>query len=1037
MKFLIRSIFSFLLFIAIGWPQTTYAQTGTTEGREFYMGFLINGSSNNPFNLTVYISGKKATTGTLTVIGQDYTVPFTITPNSTRTIAIPTSFKPQLAGEKEAIAIRVIANQEVSVYAFNETDDTGDASIVLPIQSLSDNYLIHAYNNDFFQESFTQNQVLLVGTQDTTIYDFTTTADIFDLQENLLFSRGTVIRDTLLLGEQIAYHALDNLSGSTVQTINNDPDEDCLPIAVFIGHMATNVDVCQSPDHLFHQLYAPADWGYEYMVIPFATRFGGDVVQIMAEENNTIVNIGSNQSVTLNRGERHTFIAPIVTPIQASRRISVMHLSRGKRCDDTERGDNIADPFMIMLSPANQIIKELTFDVIRNEETERYFLNMVVPANDIEVTYNGTDISDQFQVSNQNPNYAYLNYQVTPGTRRLYSKNGVVAHLYAFGESESYGMGLGANLGEFEVEIFDEQFGQLFGEQVNVCEASTITFNVTSEIDILKDTYRDFQWVLSTGEVLDGDRVTFDFDTAGVYTLDMIASKEASSCSQIIVTRTVNVIEDALDDIDGPASVCPTAQDIVYEVAGAENGYTYQWLINGGTFDGASQGRRVQVDWSISDPNASISVFSRSPQGCLSDTVKFDIVLNEVLQPSAPQGPAQLCIDNITSVFYRTPLASGSSYQWEAIGGTVVGGQGTNQVEVQWDGPGTHTLRFYESTSVNTLCGGVSEDLEVIVYNALQASEDMTRTSCNGDSDGTLSLDINGGLGPYSVSWSNGMSGTSIQNLAAGDYVATIRDQLGCEIQRTFQVEEPGLLQIAAIVQNAVCNGARGFATIQINGGTGPFSLNWRDGFSSSNARRDGLGKGSYGVEVVDANGCKASLDFLVEEPAALVASFEERPACPEAADGILEVIVDGGTLPYTYVWEADVQNDNSVLSNVSAGNYSLTVIDGAGCELSLNSTVTNLTPLIEMPSAFSPNGDGLNDVFEAVYNCGLSFQLYVYNKWGQIVFQSNDINEGWDGTYNGSPVDTGTYTYQLKYQTVFNGTELTEIQEGRVQLIR
>lgn len=828
----------------MGGTHLALAQTGTTEGKEFYLGFLINGSSNNPFNLTVYVSSKRATTGTLTIIGQDYSVPFTLTANTSIRIEIPNGFKPQIAGGKEAISIRVQANDEVSVYAYNETDDTGDASIVLPIKSLSDNYLIHNYNNDFFQESFTQNQVLLVGTQDTTIYDFTTTADVFDLQDNLLFPQGTVIRDTLLLGEQIAYHAFDNMSGSVVQTINNEPEMSCVPIAVFVGHIATDVDVCQSPDHLFHQMYAPSDWGYDYMIIPFETRFGGDIVQIMAEENNTVVTIGVNQNVSLNRGERHTFIAPDVTPIQANKRISVMHLSRGKRCDDTERGDNIADPFMIMLSPANQIIKDLTFVVLKNEDTERYFLNMVVPANDIEVILNGSDISNQFQVSDLNPKYAFLNYQVTPGTKRLFSKNGVVAHLYAFGESESYGTGLGANLGSFEIAIFDEQFGQLFGEQVDVCEASTLTFLVNSEIDILKDTYTDFQWVLSSGQVLAGDQVTFEFDSAGVYNLDMIASKEASSCSQIIVTRTINVIEDGLDEIVGPASVCPNAQDIVYEVSGAENGYIYQWLINGGAFDGPSQGTRVKVDWSISNPDASISVYSRSPQNCLSDTLKFNIVLNELLEPDAPQGPTQLCSENINSVFYSTPLASGSSYQWEAIGGSILNGQGSDQIEVRWNGPGMHTLRFFESTSVNNLCGGVSDDLEVIVYEDLDATEKMSKTSCYDESDGQLSLNISGGLAPYLVFWNNGSSGATIENLPAGSYTARILDQLGCEIEKNFIVEEPSLLQAATIVQNAICNGGRGYATIQISGGTAPFVLNWADGFSTANARRDGLGEG-------------------------------------------------------------------------------------------------------------------------------------------------------------------------------------------------
>lgn len=1013
------------------------SQTGTTEGKEFFFGFLINGSSDNLYNLSVHISTKKATSGTLAIPGVGYEFPFTLQANSSRDIFIPANFRPNEVGEKERLAVTVSTSEDVSVYAYNELSDSGDASMVLPLQSLSDEYLIHTYNNDFFQQSLTQNQVLLVGTQDTTIYEFVPTADIMLLDETVLFQSGEAIRDTLLYGEQIAYHAVDNLSGSIVRTINIDSSGDCEPLAVFVGHVATQVDVCLSSDHLFNQLYAPADWGDDYLVIPFETRFGGDVVQLMAGEDNTVVTINTNTQVRLNKGERHTFLAPVVTSIKSSKPISVMQLSRGKSCDEAERGDNLADPFMILLSPANQIIKEITFPVFKNVTVEKFFLNMVVPATDIEVRLDGQDISGLFQVSAQNPDYAFATVPIGTGTRILTSKNGVVAHLYAFGDSESYGVAIGGNLGEFDVEILDEQRGVLVGENISVCEDSDLTFNVTSDIKILKESYQNFKWILGNGVILDGDQVNFEFDSAGVYTLDMIASKGESKCSQLIVSRVIEVVENALDDIEGPASVCPNAQDIVYNVLGAQAGYTYEWQVSGGRFDGTNIGQSVTIDWSIADPGAKVSVYSISPQGCISDTIDFDIVLNEVLAPSAPQGPAQLCATDIKAIVYSTPKATGSTYTWEAIGGKIVSGQGTEKVAVNWSGTGQHVLRFYESTTVNNLCAGVSEDLQVTVYEPITYDFTTRKTTCFGEPDGSAILEINGGLAPYQILWDDGTRGLENNELSGGSYRATITDALGCILKATVRIEEPEQLSVAAIVQDAICNGERGFADIRVQGGTAPFQFNWADGPSLNSAVRNGLGEGSYALEVVDANGCAVSVNLSIQEPAALEATYEVRPACPEAADGRIALQVDGGVAPYTYIWEVNPQVNNATISDLEEGFYSVTVIDAAGCELSLEAWIENLDPVITLPTAFTPNNDGVNDTFGAVFNCKLETELVIYNKWGQLMFRSLDIDEQWNGSYQGNKAPSGSYTYQLKYYTTFNGSPLTEIVSGRVQLIR
>jgi len=88
------------------------------------------------------------------------------------------------------------------------------------------------------------------------------------------------------------------------------------------------------------------------------------------------------------------------------------------------------------------------------------------------------------------------------------------------------------------------------------------------------------------------------------------------------------------------------------------------------------------------------------------------------------------------------------------------------------------------------------------------------------------------------------------------------------------------------------------------------------------------------------------------------------------------------------------------------------------------------------MPTAFSPNGDGDNDLLPAVYNCQVNCQMYVYNQWGTLVFATRHIATGWDGPYEGEPVPAGEYAYHIIYQNGPNG-EFTESVKGRVALLR
>ncbi|OEK04429.1 T9SS type B sorting domain-containing protein [Roseivirga misakiensis] len=1009
------------------------AQTGTTEGREFYVGFLINGAAANPNINQVIISSKVATQGRAEIVGTSYSTFFTISANGSQRIDIPDEFEAEGTSENERVAIRIRTNDPVTVYAFNEDVATSDGTLVLPVNSLGENYMVQAYDNDQFLPGFTQNEIGIVATTDSTIYEINPSADLVDGDGNVIHQKNVAFRDTLFLGEQIIFFSDDNLSGTTVDVVNNDPNVFCKPIAVFSGHVSSLVDDCQSADHLYHQLYPTGDWGTAYAVIPFATRSGGDVVQILAAENNTRITTTTNGSRILDRGERWVFLASQATFISADKKISVLHLSRGKACDAADRGNNVADPFMIVLSPVNQIARDIQFQIVTSDRTRNYFVNLVTETSNLNVQYDGVDISSQFEPIPGRPEFSHATIETNQGPRRLTSSTGVVAHVYGFGDSESFGYAAGGNLGDFVVEIIDEQLNVV---NETVCEASEIALKVTSDIPILKDTYTSFRWEISDGTVLFGDEVTHHFAEAGEFTIDMIASKETSQCSNLIVSRTVNVIPDGIDGILGPVSICPSAQDIVFQADGTLPGYTYEWFVDGGTIDGLSFGNQIVVDWNVTDANPRVQVIARSPNGCLSDTVTYDVSLNETLEPLEPFGPSQLCSDDVREVRYWTPKSTGSSYTWEAIGGAIVDGQGTNEVRVTWSSLGQHTLRFYETTTVNSQCDGVSEDLIVTVLQPISFTSIETPVSCFGDSDGEIQISITGGLAPYNLVWDHGSTGTRLNGLAAGTYNFTITDALNCVLAESVTVTSPSLLQATVTPIPAVCNGARGRAIANVSGGTGPFEFNWSNGVSSSSNEIDGLPEGNYSVQILDANDCETIVNFIIDEPSELMATFEEKQACPGVSDGMLSISVTGGTAPYMYHWEMRPPSTQNTLDLLGAGNYQVSIIDANGCDLTISAQVTNIRPLVRFPTAFSPNDDGINDTFGAVFNCTIDFNLVVYNQWGVVIYRTQDINGQWDGKYEGEKVPPGTYSYVAEYNAEFNGNPFSEKVRGRISVI-
>lgn len=183
------------------------------------------------------------------------------------------------------------------------------------------------------------------------------------------------------------------------------------------------------------------------------------------------------------------------------------------------------------------------------------------------------------------------------------------------------------------------------------------------------------------------------------------------------------------------------------------------------------------------------------------------------------------------------------------------------------------------------------------------------------------------------------------------------------------------------------------------------------------------LGEGIYKVAVTDANLCSDTVEIELISPETITLEFEvEHAECPDETNGsVIITYIDGGTLPYSINGAMATE-----FYDLPVGPFVIHVVDAHNCEYIDTAYIEPIhESCLDIPNAFTPNGDGANDVWRLDEDeDGSDMYLYpdaeltIINRWGERVYYSTDVvNEPWDGTYRGRdlPVDTYYYILDLK----------------------
>jgi len=331
----------------------------------------------------------------------------------------------------------------------------------------------------------------------------------------------------------------------------------------------------------------------------------------------------------------------------------------------------------------------------------------------------------------------------------------------------------------------------------------------------------------------------------------------------------------------------------------------------------------------------------------------------------------------------------------------------------------------------------------------------IQKPSCNGAANGSLSVIAIQGVTPYTYSWNTTPVQTTATatDLTAGSYTVTVTDNNGCTATATETLTQPTPIVVDVDAHASKCfNSATGYVVASVSGGLPPYVLQL-NGATQLSDTFSNLLPGNYVILATDANGCTGSSTFVINSPTAITVSLSVTEQIILTGMKTQLIASASSSVPIVnYIWTPDSVMDYSLCADAAncsnpyamprtSTQFMVTVMNSDSCYASDTITVyvsNDFSAFI--PSAFTPNGDGMNDRFEFDILGANNLDIAVFNRWGQAVYinhsQHNGItnSDGWDGKVDGKDAPSDTYVWQMTV-TYFDGT--TSKKEGTVTLMK
>jgi len=523
-----------------------------------------------------------------------------------------------------------------------------------------------------------------------------------------------------------------------------------------------------------------------------------------------------------------------------------------------------------------------------------------------------------------------------------------------------------------------------------LCAPATVNFSNSSYIGT--NSSANFFWDFDDGNSSNVKNPSHTFSNPGIYNVKLIIS-DATSCNlSDTITKKVVILGDRTDTLS-TKTICHGDYTQIGITPLNDPNVTYIWSP---AFNLSS----TNISNPIANPPSSRYYKLLVSNGICTDTLIQKV---EVFNIIADAGNDTTMCDTLINL-----KASSNHKNLNFIWSSNNSFTDTLNINLQDSNLVVSVLNptyFYLKVFYDKTCYSIDS---VLVDKRIKLSENYNNPLCFGDSNGAISINASGGNSPYTYIWNNGSSGSSLNNLGGGTFKVLVKDQDNCIAETSITLIEPPLLESNPSVLNIPCEDACiGEAFVNVVGGTPPYSYSWNDPNNQQTNPATQLCDGEFIVTITDSNNC-ITLDTVEIIDSSLYMNFSAwivggKDSIYEGQS--LQLMSNNYGSQYSYLWDPSQGLSNPNIYNPIAEpktstTYYVTLRDQYGCEWN--------------DSVFIYVSDVIYDKLYVRSSVIYEISFRIYNRWGELVFETNDINNGWDGYYKGKLSEPGVFVYHL-----------------------